>query len=349
MLTQNWPSTLFAGRVKGDVMVNTGVLDLVHVYKGETFTDAFAGSVKLAKMAERFGLSRVWYAEHHNMASIASAATSVVIAHVAAHTDTIRLGAGGVMLPNHAPLTIAEQFGTLAQMYPGRIDLGVGRAPGTDMVTLRALRRTPMAADTFPDDVRELQGFLSDTSPVTGVTAVPGQGTHVPLYILGSSTFGAQLAAKLGLPFAFASHFAPQMLRDAVALYRQRFQPSAVCDEPYALAALNVVAADEETDALLLARAAAARRLKRLYRQAGHKLSDAEADAALDTSAGAQVWEMVKYTAAGTPDVVAGAIDAFAEHAQVDEVLMVSSAPNRTAALRTIELVCEARQTVTVG
>lgn len=282
------------------------------------------------------------------MPSIASAATSVVIAHVAAHTDMIRLGAGGVMLPNHAPLMIAEQFGTLAAMYPGRIDLGVGRAPGTDMVTLRALRRTPMAADTFPDDVRELRGLLSDTSPLAGVAAVPGQGTHVPLYILGSSTFGAQLAAQLGLPFAFASHFAPHMLRDAVALYRQRFQPSAVCAEPYALAALNVVVAEAEQDALRLARAAAAKRLQRLYRQAGHVLTDEQADAALDTNAAAQVWEMVKYTAAGTPDVVADAVDGFATHADVDEVLLVSSAPNRAAALRTVELVCAARQRVAV-
>jgi len=331
------------------MMVPVGVLDLVHVYAGETLQDAFAGSVALAKTAERYGLTRVWYAEHHNMPSIASAATSVVVGHVAAHTDTIRLGAGGVMLPNHAPLTIAEQFGTLAHLYPGRIDLGVGRAPGTDMVTLRAMKRTPMAADTFPDDVRELQGFLSDTSPIAGVTAVTGQGTHVPLYILGSSTFGAGLAASLGLPFAFASHFAPQRLQEAVALYRSRFTPSDTCQEPYALAALNIVAADEEHDALLLARAAAAKRLKRLYRQAGHTLSDAEADAALDTPAGQQVWEMVTYTAASTPQRVSEAIDAFAAHANVDEVLVVSSAPTRADALRSLELVATLRQAVSVG
>lgn len=329
-------------------MVPVGLLDLVPVFRGESLRAAFAGSVALAKAAERFGFTRVWYAEHHNMPQIASAATSVVIAHVAAHTTTIRLGAGGVMLPNHAPLTIAEQFGTLAHMYPGRIDLGVGRAPGTDMVTLRALRRTPMAADTFPDDVRELQGFLADTSPIAGVRAVTGQGTHVPLYILGSSTFGAQLAAQLGLPFAFASHFAPQMLQEAVALYRSRFVPSAVLSEPYALAALNIVAADEEQEALLLARAAAAKRLQRLYSQAGHTLSDEEADAALDTTAGAQVWEMVTYTAAGTPGRVNEAIDAFAGHAGVDEVMVVSSAPERSAALRSVTLVAEARHAVRV-
>ncbi|MEX2533155.1 MAG: LLM class flavin-dependent oxidoreductase [Nitriliruptoraceae bacterium] len=330
-------------------MVPVGVLDLVPVYRGETLPAAFAGSVALAQTAEQCGLTRVWYAEHHNMAQIASAATSVVIAHVAAHTETIRLGAGGVMLPNHAPLAIAEQFGTLAHLYPDRIDLGVGRAPGTDMVTLRALRRTPMAADSFPDDVRELQGFLSDTSPVKGVVSVTGQGTHVPVYILGSSLFGAELAASLGLPFAFASHFAPQLLTQAVALYRARFTASAALAQPYALAALNIVAAPEQRDALLLARQAAAKRLQRLYRQAGHKLSDEEADAALDTTAGAQVWEMVKYTAAGTPERVNEAIDAFAVHAGVDEVLVVSSAPERAAALRSVTLVGEARQTVAVN
>lgn len=330
-------------------MVPVGVLDLVPVYHGETLNAAFAGSVALAQAAEQYGLTRVWYAEHHNMPQIASAATSVVIAHVAARTETIRLGAGGVMLPNHAPLTIAEQFGTLAHLYPNRIDLGVGRAPGTDMVTLRALRRTPMAADRFPDDVRELQGFLSDTSPVKGVVSVTGQGTHVPVYILGSSLFGAELAASMGLPFAFASHFAPQLLTEAVALYRSRFTASAALAKPYAMAALNIVAADEERDALLLARRAAAKRLQRLYRQAGHKLSDDEADAALDTTAGAQVWEMVKYTAAGTPERVNEAIDAFAVHAKVDEVLVVSSAPERAAALRSVMLVGKARQTVAVN
>lgn len=329
-------------------MVAVGVLDLVPVFQGETLRDAFAGSVALAQTAERFGLTRVWYAEHHNMAQIASAAPSVVIAHVASQTERIRLGSGGVMLPNHAPLSIAEQFGTLAHMYPDRIDLGVGRAPGTDMVTLRALRRTPMAADSFPDDVRELQGFLAETSPVKGVVSVTGQGTHVPIYILGSSLFGAELAASMGLPFAFASHFAPQLLTKAIALYRSRFVPSAVCPHPYALAALNIVAAPTEQEALLLARAAAAKRLQRLYRQAGHTLNDNEADAALDTAAGAQVWEMVTYTAAGTPTRVNEAIDAFAGHAQADEVLLVSSAPQREAALRSLLLVAQVRLAVAV-
>src|SRR5580704_10173832 len=188
------------------------ILDLAPIRRGETAGESFAASVVLAQQAEELGYERVWYAEHHNIAGIASSATSVLIAHVGAHTKTIRLGAGGVMLPNHAPLTIAEQFGTLAAMYPGRIDLGLGRAPGSDQNTMYALRRDPRSADSFPQDVLELQGYLSGHSRVKGVEAVPGQGSRVPLYILGSSLFGAQMAAAYGLPYAFASHFAPDAL-----------------------------------------------------------------------------------------------------------------------------------------
>ena len=197
------------------------ILDLAIIGRGETATDAFANSVALAQRAEARGYRRVWYAEHHNMASIASSATSVLIAHVAAHTSTIRLGAGGVMLPNHSPLTIAEQYGTLATLHPGRIDLGLGRAPGSDQNTMRAMRRDAHSSDRFPEDVLELQGYLRGESRIPGVVAVPGAGTNVPLYILGSSLFGARLAAMLGLPYAFASHFAPAALLDAVAIYRR--------------------------------------------------------------------------------------------------------------------------------
>ncbi|HEX4244775.1 MAG TPA: LLM class flavin-dependent oxidoreductase, partial [Acidimicrobiales bacterium] len=186
--------------------VPLSILDLAPIRKGQTAGESFAASVDLAQHAETWGYRRVWYAEHHNMSSIASSATSVIIAHVAAHTDTIRLGAGGIMLPNHAPLTIAEQFGTLEALHPGRIDLGLGRAPGSDQNTMRALRRTPSSADTFPQDVLELQGYLSGDTQIKGVRATPGDGSNVPLYILGSSLFGAQLAAALGLPYAFASH-----------------------------------------------------------------------------------------------------------------------------------------------
>ena len=225
------------------------ILDLALIGAGQTAGDAFANSVALARRAEARGYRRVWYAEHHNMSVIASSAPSVLIAHVAAHTSTIRLGAGGVMLPNHSPLTIAEQYGTLATLHPGRIDLGLGRAPGSDQTTSRAMRRDPAASDRFPDDVVELQGYLSDESTVAGVTAVPGAGTHVPLWILGSSLFGARLAAMLGLPYAFASHFAPGALVQAIEVYRSEFRPSAQLAEPYAMAAVNVIASDTDSDA----------------------------------------------------------------------------------------------------
>src|SRR4051812_29846301 len=206
--------------------VPLSILDLATIGRGETARDALAASVQLAQRAEAQGYRRIWYAEHHNIKAIASSATSVVIAHVAAHTSTIRLGAGGIMLPNHPPLVIAEQFGTLATLHPGRIDLGLGRAPGSDQPTMRAMRRDPARAEDFPRDVLELQGYLADETRVPGIYATPGRGTNVPLYILGSSTFGAQLAALLGLPYAFASHFAPQSLFEATAMYRERFEPS---------------------------------------------------------------------------------------------------------------------------
>ena len=225
------------------------ILDLAPVAPGQTPRESFAASVELARAAEQFGYRRVWYAEHHNMASIASSATSVLIGHVADHTSTIRLGAGGVMLPNHAPLTIAEQFGTLETLHPGRIDLGLGRAPGTDQVTMRAMRRDASSSDTFPQDVLELQGYLQGRSRVPGVQAVPGAGTNVPLYILGSSLFGAQLAAGLGLPYAFASHFAPDALHAAVARYRAEFRPSEQLAAPCIIVGANVVAADDAADA----------------------------------------------------------------------------------------------------
>src|SRR6202044_2150396 len=229
--------------------VPVSILDLAPIARGQTASDSFANSVALAQRAEELGYLRVWYAEHHNMASIASSATSVLIAHVGAQTQTIRLGSGGVMLPNHAPLLIAEQFGTLAAMYPGRIDLGLGRAPGSDQNTMYALRRDPTSADTFPQDVVELQGYLTGNTRVPGAKAIPGKGSDVPLYILGSSLFGARLAAALGLPYAFASHFAPHALEEAVAIYRRDFRPSAQLQTPHVIAGLTVIAADTMRDA----------------------------------------------------------------------------------------------------
>src|SRR5689334_4737522 len=225
------------------------ILDLAPIGRGQTASDSFAASVALAQRAEELGYHRVWYAEHHNMPSIASSATSVLIAHIGAQTSSIRLGAGGIMLPNHSPLTIAEQFGTLEAMYPGRIDLGLGRAPGSDQNTVYALRRNPDSADRFPQDVLELQGYLTGSTRVPGVDAVPGKGSDVPLYILGSSMFGATLAAALGLPYAFASHFAPQLLEPAVAAYRQEFRPSEQLERPYVIAGVNAVASDTTDDA----------------------------------------------------------------------------------------------------
>src|ERR1019366_8341970 len=229
--------------------VELSIVDLAPIGRGQTAANSFDASVALAQRAEQLGYKRVWYAEHHNMASIASSATSVLIAYIGAHTETIRLGAGGVMLPNHAPLVIAEQFGTLAAMYPGRIDLGLGRAPGSDQNTMFALRRDPSSAASFPQDVRELQGYLSGRSVVPGVDAVPGAGSNVPLYILGSSLFGAKLAAALGLPYSFASHFAPNALQEAVAIYRREFQPSEQLDQPYVIAGVNTMVAETEPEA----------------------------------------------------------------------------------------------------
>ena len=225
------------------------VLDLAPIPQGATPAEALRRTLDLAQHAEQWGFHRYWLAEHHNMVGIASAATAVVIGYVAGGTRTIRVGAGGIMLPNHAPLIIAEQFGTLECLYPGRIDLGLGRAPGTDQRTLRALRRDPLSADTFPQDVLELQALLGPLQPGQVIQAVPGTGLEVPLWILGSSLYGAQLAAMLGLPYAFASHFAPEALMPALQVYRERFQPSEQLERPHAMVGVNVIAAETDVEA----------------------------------------------------------------------------------------------------
>ncbi|MFO0755337.1 MAG: LLM class flavin-dependent oxidoreductase [Byssovorax sp.] len=302
------------------------ILDLAPVARGQTVGESLAECVSLAQLAERLGYRRVWYAEHHNFSSIASAATSVLIAHVAAHTERIRLGAGGIMLPNHAPLVIAEQFGTLACLHPGRIDLGLGRAPGTDAKTMRALRRYEGAADTFPQDVLELQAFLGDESRIPGVEATPGKGTKVPLYILGSSLFGARLAAALGLPYAFASHFAPAALEDAVALYRRDFRPSAQLDRPHVIAGLNVIAAetrDEAEGELAIAK----RMIFRALLGRGRSFTDDEADRILASPAGQQIQQMHTYAAVGTAGEVAAYARSFARRAQADELIVSLRSP----------------------
>ncbi len=291
----------------------------------------------MAQHAEAFGYTRVWYAEHHNMARIASSATSVLIGHVADHTTTIRVGAGGIMLPNHAPLTVAEQFGTLAELHPGRIDLGLGRAPGSDRATLAALRRDPAAAERFPEDVLELQGYLGDASRVPGVSATPGKGTHVPLYILGSSLFGAQLAALLGLPYAFASHFAPFALEQAVSLYRETFRPSAQLAQPYVIAGLNVIVDTDPDVARAELRTTLRQRAVWLVAR-GQPLTDEEADALVDSPAGAHVRQMLTYSAVGTPLEVAGMVADFAAHAHADEVIVALQSPTAQGRLRSLEL-----------
>jgi luciferase family oxidoreductase group 1 len=230
-------------------MIPFSVLDLAPVTEGSDTTQAFRNTLDLAQHAERLGYQRYWLAEHHNMPGIASAATAVLIGHVAGGTSTIRVGAGGIMLPNHAPLQVAEQFGTLASLYPGRIDLGLGRAPGTDQPTAKALRRYFDSADAFPHDVVELLGYFEPAKPGQQVRAVPGAGIEVPVWLLGSSLFSATLSAQLGLPFAFASHFAPDAMDEALALYRRDFRPSARLQQPYAMLGINVVAADSDVEA----------------------------------------------------------------------------------------------------
>ncbi len=320
--------------------VPLSILDLAPIRAGQTAADSFAGSVALAQLAERAGYRRVWYAEHHNMASIASSATSVLIAHVAAHTDSIRLGSGGVMLPNHAPLTIAEQFGTLAALHPGRIDLGLGRAPGSDQNTMYALRRDHASAQRFPQDVLELQAYLGEQTRVPGVNATPGRGSHVPLYILGSSLFGAQLAAALGLPYAFASHFSPDALTEAVALYREQFQPSEQLDAPYVLAGVNVVAADSGAEADRQFVEAKKARVRALVGR-GRPLSDAEVDAVLTSPEGQHIEQMVVYSAVGEPAEVRDYLTTFATHADADELIVAHQATDVAARLRSAELLAD--------
>jgi luciferase family oxidoreductase group 1 len=313
------------------------ILDLAIVGEHQAVRESLDATVVLARHAEQLGFRRIWYAEHHNMPSIASSATSVLIAHVAAQTERIRLGAGGIMLPNHAPLTIAEQFGTLAELHPGRIDLGLGRAPGSDQVTQWALRRDPSAAERFPQDVLELQGYLTGQTRVPGVDAMPGKGTDVPLYILGSSLFGASLAAALGLPFAFASHFAPDALEPAVDLYRREFHPSAQLDEPYVIAGVNVVAAETAAVAEAHLLHAQRRRVARFV-GGGKSLSDDEADALLESRAGRQVLHMMQYTAVGEPHAVKRYLDDFARRGSADELMITLMSPTLEQRLRSATL-----------
>ncbi|MGY2077977.1 MULTISPECIES: LLM class flavin-dependent oxidoreductase [unclassified Blastococcus] len=321
--------------------ITLSVLDLAPIPRGETASSAIAASVALAQCAEEHGYARVWYAEHHNMPSIASSATSVLIAHVGAQTSSIRLGAGGVMLPNHSPLTIAEQFGTLDAMYPGRIDLGLGRAPGSDQNTMYALRRDPRSADSFPQDILELQAYLAGESRVPGVDAIPGKGSRVPLYVLGSSMFGATLAAALGLPYAFASHFAPAMLEPAVAAYRREFKPSEQLAEPYVIAGVNVVAADSTAAAQEQLQAVRRNLAVGLFGR-GRALTDEQADQLLAQGAGQHVSTMLTHTAVGTPAEVREHLEGFAKLADADELIVAHQSASLDGRLRSVELLAQA-------
>lgn len=315
------------------------ILDLATVEADGSIADAFAHSADVARLAEASGYERIWYAEHHNMPSIASSATAVLIAHIAAQTSTIGLGAGGVMLPNHSPLVVAEQFGTLAELHPGRIHLGLGRAPGTDGATFRALRRTHAAAESFPADVVELQRYLSDELPRTAVNAYPGRGTNVPLTILGSSLFGAHLAAQLGLPYSFASHFAPQLLTTAVQHYRANYTPSAAHPEPYVSAGINVVAAESDAEAeALFARTELHRVRTFLSRGREVPLTLDEAGQLIDNPAGREIRGMLQYTAVGGAERVREELAQFAKFADVDELVTVHAAPTRAEQLASVRI-----------
>jgi luciferase family oxidoreductase group 1 len=329
------------------VVVANSLLDLARVPRGTSVTDGLESCVTTARQAEAHGYSRIWYAEHHNLPTVASSAPAVLIAHVAAHTDSITLGAGGVMLPNHAPLVIAEQFGTLAVLHPGRIELGVGRAPGSDQVTMRAMRRDHRAADTFDDDVVELRELLAGDARSDGVTAIPGAGTKVPIHVLGSSHYGARLAARLGLPFAFASHFAPAALVEAIELYRREFVPSVSLDRPHAMAAVNVICCHDGEAALRQFHAAARERVALIVPK-GLEYSDDQADQVLASPQGRNLLQMMHYSAVGTPGDVGAYLEQFAEHAGADELILAHASPRLEDRLTSIELTVQAVTSVGV-
>jgi luciferase family oxidoreductase group 1 len=315
------------------------VLDLSPIRQGGNASEALRNTLDLARHAERWGYRRFWLAEHHNMAGIASAATSIVIGHVAAGTESITVGAGGIMLPNHAPLLIAEQFGTLEALHPGRIELGLGRAPGTDLLTLRALRRSYESADTFPEDVVELMHWFKPASPEQAVRAVPGNGQNVPIWILGSSTFGAQLAAQLGLPYAFASHFAPAQLMDAIAIYRAQFRPSERLRAPHVMLGVNVVAADTHEEARVL-RSSLLQSFVNLRRGRPGQLPppDPHFEDTLNAPERAMIDQMLSCSVWGDPDTVAQGLRAFRERTGADELMLTAHVYDHRARLRTYEI-----------
>ncbi len=319
-------------------MVPLSVLDLSPIIEGGTAAESFRHTLDLAQHVEQWGYRRFWLAEHHNMPGIASAATAVLIAHVGAGTTTIRIGAGGIMLPNHAPLQVAEQFGTLASLFPGRVDLGLGRAPGTDHAAAQALRRTLQSnPDEFPDDVQEVMAFFGDARPAQRVRAVPGAGLKVPIWILGSSTFGASVAAALGLPFSFASHFAPALLHDAIRIYRTGFTPSEQCQTPYLMLGVNVVAAETDTEARFLASSG---RQSFASLRAGQPipLPPPSKEWERDPSAPLDPAHPPRVSFVGSPDTICGQIADFVERTSADELIVVSHIFEHRARLHSYDL-----------
>jgi len=327
-------------------MTKFSILDLAPVTEGSNPTEALHNSLDLAQHAERWGYERYWVAEHHNMKGIASAATSVVIGYIAGGTSTIRVGAGGIMLPNHSPLVIAEQFGTLESLYPGRIDLGLGRAPGTDQLTSHALRRTLNgSAEDFPRDVVELQYYLKTPQAGQRVTAVPGADTHVPLWILGSSLFGAQLAAMLGLPFAFASHFAPAQMEQAVDVYRNHFKPSEQLQKPYIMLGFNVCAAETDAEAHYL-RSSSLQSFLRLRRGSPGQLPPPIEDFenSMDVSDRAILAQMSSCASVGTKATITEGMDRFIQQTGADELMLVCSMFEHEKRLSSFRITADAWQ-----
>jgi luciferase family oxidoreductase group 1 len=324
-------------------MTRLSVLDLAPIVQGSTPAQAFESSRELARHVERLGYHRFWLAEHHSMPGIASAATSIVIAHVAAATSTIRVGAGGIMLPNHSPLLIAEQFGTLETLFPGRIDLGLGRAPGSDPETARALRRDPAAGDMFPQDVAELMAYFREPVPGQKVRAVPGAGMDIPIWILGSSLFGAQLAAAFGLPYAFASHFAPRLLDQALAVYRSNFRPSDRLGKPYAMVGVSIIAADTDADA---ARLFTSVQQSFVNLRRGHPVMlpppRADFERELTSHDRLALAETLSEAIVGSADTVRERLHALIGRTQADEVMIATQIHDQAARRRSFEIVAQA-------
>jgi luciferase family oxidoreductase group 1 len=316
------------------------ILDLVFINQGSNAKTALDNSVRAAQKAEDLGFNRIWVAEHHNMPGIGSAATSIVLSHLASHTKKIKIGAGGIMLPNHSPLVIAEQFGTLETLYPGRIELGLGRAPGTDQKTMRALRREPMGAQSFPDDVLELQQYFSKNAVHNLIQAFPGSGLKVPLWILGSSTFGAQLAAKFGLPYAFASHFAPSQLEEAVSIYRRYFTPSEQLDKPYVIIGANVIAADTDAEAKVLF-TSIQQAFTNMTRNARGQFPKpiADIDSYWSPPEKAFASQMLECSVVGSKETVAKGLDDLFKKTKADEIMITSSIYDIEARLLSLEII----------